>query len=430
MRSPLGSGRGRATPWVAALVLAVALAGCTSAPRDAPGYDPSRAGTPVDGTVQAEAAVVAGIAAPRSAGAATLLLGEKQFGAPWPALVVQDARVAGTTGTLFLRGSEVRLEGPLQWTLGSLALSADNLTGFLRTDSTGPRTALEDAPAAVDAQRWREHSDASFWSDRLELRPGGAVTVNAAAVTLATPEGLRNLGTGAVVEGGTWRATAPARTEEAPAEVRVTEAAGPRVQLALAAPDGVLNLGTTHALALNQATVVDGRSPDLRLAPAPGGVRAEVRLVAFQIYHGGEPAIRAQVAIEPAEAAVPLQGGQGSVSVRVRETGGQADAVFRAVRTGGGGNVSMPGFQTVWDSWPPELRMLMLSGPWAVNFVFATVFMEGLRLLTGQYLPQPLLAGQQKEVTVSVGGASPGGEGSVVLEGRNFDDARLTLRYR
>lgn len=420
----------RAAPALTALLLAAALAGCTGSPRQTPGYDPAQHGTAVEGTVQAEAAVVAGLAEERRAPAVTVQLGPAQPPARWSALVVTGARTAGAEGTVFLLGPEVRLAGDLAWTLGSLALSADNLTGYVRRDAGGPKEALGPAPPRTIEAEWREASDTQFFSEALTLTARGAVTVNAARVVLAAADGLRELGTGAVVEGGAWRASARVATVEAPGAVVVDHAPGPRVQLSLAAPRGTLALAGRAPLDLSAATVLDGRAPELRLEPAAGGVRAEVRMTAFQVYHGGAPVLPARVVLEPASAEVALREGQGSVGVRVREVSGGADAVFKAVRTGGDGNVSMPGFLSVWDAWPAELRLLMLSGPWAINFVLATVFMEGLRLFTGQYLPQPLQAGQEKDVTVGVEGARPGGQAWVVLEGHNFPDARLELRLR
>lgn len=419
-----------AAPALAALLLAAALAGCAGGPRDSPGYDPAQHGTALEGTIEAEAAVVAGLAVERSASAVTVRLGPAQAPARWSALVVADVRTAGSNGTVFLFGPEVRLAGDLTWTLNSLALSADNLTGFVRSDAGGLKEPLGAAPPRAIPAQWQDASDARFFSDRLALAAGGPVTVNAERVLLAATDGLRELGTGAVLEGGTWRASTRVATIEAPATVVVDKAPGPRVQLSLAGPRGSLAAAGRPALELSSATVIDGRAPDLRLELGPGGVRAKVQMTAFQVYHGGRPMLPARVVLEPASADVALRDGQGAVGARVREASGDADAVFKAVRISGDGNVTMPGFLSVWESWPPELRLLMLSGPWALNFLIADVFLEGLRLLTGQYLPQPLQAGQEKDVTVAIEGAKPGGQVSVVLEGQNFPDARMDLRLR
>lgn len=418
-------------PGFSLLLLAAVLAGCADGPRQSPGYDAAAHGKLVEGTVEAEAAVVAGLATPQRGSAVTLRLGERQAPAPWAVLVVQGVRTGGATGSAFLFGPEVQLEGDLAWTLSSVALSADNLTGFVRPEPHGAKEALGPAPANAVPERWREASDAQFFSEALDFQARGAITVNAERVLFAAPDGLRELGTGAVLEGGAWRATAPVGATGPPAAVVVDQAPGPRLQLSLAAPRGTLTIAGQPALALDRAVLVDGRAPEVRLEPTASGVRAQVRMTAFQVYHGGTPVLPARVVIEPASAEVTLrQGGAGSVGVRVREASGDADAVFRAVRTGGDGNVTMPGFQSVWDSWPPELRLLMLSGPWAINFAFANVVMEGLRLLTGQYLPQPLQAGQEKDVTVGIEGGRSGGQAWVVIEGQNFPDARLDLRLR
>jgi hypothetical protein len=416
---------------LAALLLIGLLAGCTTAPRDAPRYRAEEHGTLVQGTLTAAGVVVAGLALEERTNHAALRLGPVEGVAPWAALVVEGASVGGARGTLFVRGPDLTMEGPLAFTASAVGLAPGERTLVLAAGEAGPRHGLGEAPAGTDAGAWREAHDARFFADPVRLRAEGPLQVAGSSLRLATSDGLRDLGTSARLDGAaSFAATAQVWAALPPAPVEVLHALGPRVQVSLAGPRGTLDLGPQGARDLAEATVLDGRAPGLRLTPQGDAVRAEVALVAFQVYHGGAPLLPARVVVEPVEAAISLQDGRGAAGVRVREAGGDHDAVFAAVRTGGQGNVTFPGFTSVWESWPPELRLLMVSGPWAINFAFANVVMEGLRLLTGQYLPQPLQAGQQKDVQVHVEGAPPGGEGWVALEGRNFPAARLVLRYR